>query len=339
MVVDLRSDTITKPTQEMLDAMVSAPLGDDVLGDDPTVHALEKLAAEKMGKEAAVFVPSGTMANQISIRSWTEPGDAILIEQDAHALYYESGAPGVISGVITWTLPSRHGAMDPNQIEERITKGSLHTPATRLLCIENTHNRAGGTVIPMDMMQEYQKICKTHQLKLHLDGARIFNAAVYLGIEAKEIAQYADSVSFCLSKGLSCPVGSLVTGPKEFIQKARQHRKRLGGVMRQAGLLAAAGIYALNNLVERLAEDHRRARAFAEFASQFPSLCVDLDTVQTNIVRMNTHADSVALQHKLESHGIRCFSTGNHQLRFVFHREITDEGLLKAKEIMAKVFG
>lgn len=339
MIVDLRSDTVTRPPREMLDAMLAAELGDDVLGDDPTVHRLEAMAAERMGKEAAVYVPSGTMANQIAVQVWTQPGDAILVEQEAHVLFYESGGPGVHSGVVTFTLPSDNGVMDPAVVESRITKATEHTPGTTLLCVENTHNRAGGTVVPLDFMRAYRQIADKHGLRVHLDGARIFNAAVALGVEAKQIAAFADTVSFCLSKGLSCPVGSLVCGPADQMEYAHRLRKRMGGAMRQAGLLAACGIYALENLVERLADDHRRAREFAEHVNGLDALCVDLDTVQTNIVRVRTDSPAADWQRRLEEKGVRCFATGPSSLRFVFHREVNDEQTAFAKQVLSDIAG
>ncbi|MCW5945997.1 MAG: aminotransferase class I/II-fold pyridoxal phosphate-dependent enzyme [Fimbriimonadales bacterium] len=330
MIVDLRSDTVTRPTQEMYEAMVSAPLGDDVLGDEPTVAELETLAAETLGKEAAVFVPSGTMGNQIAVLSWTRPGDAILIEQDAHILFYESGGPGAHAGVVTWTLPSDNGAMDPNHIEDRITSPSMHTPATKLLCLENTHNRCGGTIIPQEKMRAYREIADRRGVNIHLDGARIFNAAVAQGIAAKEIAQYADSVNFCLSKGLSCPVGSVLTGPADFIQRARQHRKRMGGSMRQAGVLAACGVYALRNLVERLADDHARAKRFANELSELPGVHIDMATVQTNMVMVHTEKAASDWAERLYDDNVWCFAVAPNRLRCVFHREIDDAKLEQA---------
>lgn len=339
MIVDLRSDTVTKPPREMLEAMLAAELGDDVLGDDPTVERLEAMAAARTGKEAAVFVPSGTMANQIAVQVWTKPGDAILVEQDAHVLFYESGGPGVHSGVVTFTLPSNHGIVDPAVVESRITKQTEHTPGTTLLCVENTHNRAGGTVVPIEFMRSYRDIADRHGLRIHLDGARIFNAAIALGVEAKQIAAFADSVSFCLSKGLSCPVGSLICGPADKIEQAHRLRKRMGGAMRQAGLLAACGIYALEHLVERLADDHRRAREFAQHVNELNGLCVDLDKVQTNIVRVRTDSPATDWQQRLEEKGVRCFATGPNSLRFVFHREVDDEQTEYAKQTIARLAG
>jgi len=337
MHVDLRSDTVTKPTPEMYKAMAEAELGDDVLGDDPTVKALENLAAEKLGKEASVFVPSGTMGNQIGIRSWVKPGDAILVEAEAHIVYNESGGPGAISGVVTWTIPGNRGIMEPDEIRSRITVESIHTPGTKLLCLENTHNRAGGAVIPLELMRTYRSIADEHGLKIHLDGARIFNAAISLGVEASEIAQYADSVMFCLSKGLSCPIGSMLVGTKEYIETARIHRKRMGGGMRQAGILAACGIYALNHLVERLAEDHRRAKEFAKSLSGLPGISVAPEEVQTNIVMIKTNSPAQEWQMKLWEKGVWCLPSGKNRLRCVFHRNVDDHALHYAIEAFQKI--
>lgn len=323
MEVDLRSDTVTTPTEEMLKAMISAPLGDDVLGDEPTVMHLEEIAAQRMGKQAAMFTPSGTMANQIGIKTWVQPGDAIIVEQDAHVMFYESGGPGVHAQVVTWTLPSVKGVMNEDDIRERITAGSIHTPATKLLCLENTHNRAGGAVIPMEKMRTYKKIAEEHGLKVHLDGARIFNAAIALGVQAKEIAEQADSVSFCLSKGLSCPVGSLLCGPSDFITAARQHRKRMGGSMRQAGVLAACGIVALQTMVDRLVEDHANAKAAAQALAELPGISVNPDDVVTNIVLVRTEEPAAEWQARLAEKKVRCFAVAPHRMRLVFHREVS----------------
>jgi threonine aldolase len=327
MLVDLRSDTVTKPTPEMYEAMARAPLGDDVLGDDPTVKELEELSASIMGKESALFVPSGTMGNQIALRTWVKPGEAILVEQNAHIVLNESGGPGVHSQCLTWTLPSTDGVMNPQEVALRITAGSIHTPRTSLLCLENTHNRAGGTVIPMKTLGALEQVAREHGLNIHLDGARIFNAAHALKTSAQEIARHADSVMFCLSKGLSCPVGSMLTGPKDFIEEARVHRKRMGGGMRQAGILAACGIVALKTLTERLIEDHQRARRFAETLHEMPGLHVPLHTVQTNIVMVDTDLPAVSWQQRLGEQNVLCLPVSSHRLRFVFHREITDDHL------------
>jgi threonine aldolase len=327
--VDLRSDTVTRPTPEMYEAILKAPLGDDVLGDEPTVAELERLACEKMGMEAAVFVPSGTMGNQIAVPSYCQPGDAAIFEEDAHMLYYESGGPAALGGVLTWTLRSKLGVMDPDDIERHIIKRSIHSPGVTLICVENTHNRAGGTIVPQEMMAAYRQIADKHGIALHLDGARIFNAAAGLGIPAKEIARYADSVSFCLSKGLSSPVGSVLCGTTDFIERARQWRKRMGGAMRQAGILAACGIVSLTKMVDRLADDHRRARTMASALSELPGLRVDWDRVQTNMALVYVD-DGASWMADLKDAGILCSLPAPTRIRLVFHADIGDEKLGRA---------
>jgi threonine aldolase len=364
--VDLRSDTVTRPTAAMYEAIMKAALGDDVLGDEPTVAELERLACERTGKEAAVFVPSGTMSNQIAVPSWTERGDAVLFEEEAHMLYYECGGPAVHGQVVTWTLPSKLGVMAPDDVERHITKRSLHTPGVRLICLENTHNRAGGTIVPLDAMKAYREIANRHGIPIHLDGARLFNAAVAISEERKakgerrsdsgpktlnpqaltldhpsasfglrpcevsrEICSQVDSVSICLSKGLSSPVGSVLCGPTEFIGKARQWRKRLGGGMRQAGILAACGIVSLTKMICRLAEDHERARKMAAALSDMPGVNVDWDRVQTNMVLANVD-DGAAWMNDLKEFGVLALPPAPDRLRLVFHADIDDDKLQKA---------
>lgn len=331
-IVDLRSDTVTRPTPEMYEAMRNAPLGDDVLGDDPTVLELERLAAEATGKEAALFVPSGTMGNQIALACHTQPGDAILIEEEAHMIYYECGAPAVLAGVVTWTLSSHHGVMDPANIEAHVLKRSLHTPGTVLLCVENTHNRGGGTVVPLATMAAYREICDRHHVGFHLDGARVFHAATALGVPVEQITRHVGSVSFCLSKGLGSPVGSVLCGTGDFIEKARQWRKRLGGGMRQAGLLAACGIVSLTKMAGRLEEDHRRARALASAIDGLPGFTIDWDTVQTNMILLNTERAAEEWIGRLEERNVWALTTGPNQLRLVLHYDIDDAKLARAIE-------
>ncbi len=328
--VDLRSDTVTRPSPEMYEAMAKARLGDDVLGDDPTVMELEVLAAKTMGKEAAMFVPSGTMGNQIALACHCDRGDAILIEEEAHIAYYEVGAPAILAGVISWTLPSDKGILDPDYMEARILKRSLHTPGTTLLCLENTHNRAGGTVIPLESHRAYREVAHRHGVKIHLDGARVFNAAAALGVPVSEIASEVDSVNFCLSKGLRAPVGSLLCGSSEMIAKAHVWRKRLGGGMRQAGLLAACGIVSLTKMVDRLADDHRRARDLAAGIAELPGLHVDWDRVQTNMVLVSTGAPAEEWVGKLQERGVLCFAVAANRIRLVLHADISDEDVAKA---------
>lgn len=336
-LVDLRSDTVTRPTPEMYEAMLQAPLGDDVLGDDPTVTELERLAAEKVGKEAALFVPSGTMGNQIAVATHTQRGEAILIEQDAHILFYEVGGPAIFSGVVSWTLNSENGVMDPAVIESRITHANLHTPGTTLLCLENTHNRAGGTIIPVGTMARYRDLATRHGLNIHLDGARVFNAAVGLGVDVREITSHVDSVNFCLSKGLRSPIGSVLCGDLEFIEMAKIWRKRLGGGMRQSGILAACGIVSLTKMIDRLADDHARARTIAEAISELPGLSVNLSTVQTNLVVVETQRLATDWVSALAKEGILCLPPGAHKLRFVFHGDIDDEQTDRAVKALQKV--
>lgn len=331
-VVDLRSDTVTRPTDEMFEAMANAPLGDDVLGDEPTVMRLEAMAAEMLGKEEALFVPSGTMGNQIAIAVHTRPGDAILLEQESHIVYYEAGAPGAISGVVCWTLPSVRGVIDPESIERSVLRRTHHNPGTRLLCLENTHNRAGGAVIPLEWMAEYRALAFHHGLKVHLDGARIFNAAVALECDVMEIAAHVDSVMFCLSKGLRSPVGSVLCGSASFIDEARYWRKRLGGGMRQAGLLAACGIVSLTRYVDRLSEDHRRARELAHQLRQVRGFSVDMDSVQTNMVVVACDAPARDVQARLKEQKVWALPVSEHALRLVLHADIDDARVDRAVE-------
>lgn len=309
----------------MYAAMASAPLGDDVLGDEPTVARLEQLAAEMLGKEAAVFVPSGTMGNQIAIAAHTQPGDVMIVEEEAHVLYYEVGAPAVLNGVMTRTVRSNLGIMDPADLERAVMKRSLHTPGTAVIAIENTHNRAGGTIVPLEAMAAYREIADRHEVPIHLDGARVFNASVALGRDIKDVVRHCDSVSFCLSKGLASPVGSVLVGPSAFIDKARIWRKRLGGGMRQAGVLAACGIVSLTKMVDRLADDHARAKRFAAALDGVPGLQVDHATVQTNMVLVNTEQPAQVLLDRLAAMGVWALPPAEHRIRCVFHNDVDDE--------------
>lgn len=336
-LVDLRSDTVTRPTPAMVEAMANAPLGDDVLGDDPTVEELEALASEMTGKAAAVYMPSGTMCNQVAIAAHTERGDAILAEEEAHILYYESGGPGVIAQVVTWTLPSKLGAMDPDDVERRIVKRSIHSPGTVLLCVENTHNRAGGTIVPLDFLQAYRAIADRHGLRMHLDGARAFNAAVALGVSIQKVAEPFDSISICLSKGLGSPVGSVLCGDAALVDKARQWRKRLGGGMRQAGVLAACGLVSLRTMVDRLADDHRRARELAAAIENVPGVCIDWERVQTNMVLVYVRGSAAEWQSALRREGVLALPPGPDRLRLVLHADIDDGMVAKAAEAFARV--
>ncbi len=325
--VDLRSDTVTRPTPAMRKAMAEAEVGDDVLGDDPTIQRLEETAANRMGKEAALFVPSGTMGNTIAIKVHTQPGDEILLDWDAHSLRYEVAGPAVVAGVLTRQFRSRRGVPDPAEIEAAISSPNLHAPGTTLLVLENTHNRAGGAIIPLAIHRELYALAQRRGLKVHLDGARIFNAAVASGVPASEYAAQADSVSFCLSKGLGCPVGSLLCGTREFVERARRMRKMLGGGMRQAGVLAACGLVALEQMVDRLAEDHRNARRLAEGMAGLRGIDVDPAAVQTNMVYFGTERPAEEVVAALGRERVRCLSTGPRQIRLVTHHDVDAEDI------------
>ncbi|MGI6642500.1 MAG: low-specificity L-threonine aldolase [Bacillota bacterium] len=327
-IIDFRSDTVTKPTPEMRRAMYEAPVGDDVYGDDPTVNRLEALGAEIMGKEAAVFVPSGTMGNQVALMAWTQRGDEIILEEQAHIFMYEVGGPAVLSSVMTKTIRGFRGAMDPADVKDAIRGKNIHFPKTTLICLENTHNRSGGCVIPLSNMRDIYELAREASVRVHLDGARVFNAALALGVEARELAKYADSVQFCLSKGLCAPVGSLVAGSKEFVDRARGYRKMLGGGMRQAGILAAAGIVALEKMVDRLAEDHANARMIGEALAQVPGLHIDLETVQTNMVAVGTRdlgMDAATFSGLLRQKGVWANASLPYVLRIVTHHDVSRE--------------
>ncbi len=327
MRVDLRSDTVTKPTPEMRRAMAEAEVGDDVFGEDPTVNRLQEMSAEMLGHEAGLFVPSGTMANEIAIKVWTKPGDAILIDAESHILHYELAGPAVLSGVLMEPYPIERGQIDPAEIERRIRLADDHTPGTTLLCLENTHNRCGGTILQAEPFRALCALAHRHGLSVHLDGARLFNAAVALGVSPQVWTRHVDSAFFALSKGLCCPVGSVLVGSKEFIREAHRVRKLFGGGMRQVGVLAAAGIVALQTMVDRLAEDHRRARRLAEAIAELPGFEVDLERVQTNIIYVRTARPAREIEAQLTAQGVLTIALDPHRLRLVTHHDVNDEGI------------
>jgi len=281
--LDFRSDTVTLPTPEMRDAAANAPLGDDVMREDPTVNELERLAAEMLGKEAGLFVTSGTQGNASSVLAHTRRGDEIILEARSHIYMNEVGGLAVIGGLMPRTIPGELGWLRPEDIEAALRPPNIHYPGTTLLCVENTHNAAGGIALTPEQMKADWEVAKRHDMAVHIDGARIFNAAVALGVDVKELAKYGDSLQFCLSKGLSAPVGSVVVGSEEFIERARKYRKMFGGGMRQAGIIAAPGIVALTEMVDRLAEDHENARLLAEGLRQLGGIKI-LNLVMTNLV-------------------------------------------------------
>jgi threonine aldolase len=337
MRVDLRSDTVTQPTPEMRRAMAEAEVGDDVFGEDPTVNRLQEMAAEMLGKEAALFLPSGTMANEVAIKVWTRPGDAILLDAECHILHHELGGPAVLSGVQAEPVPVHRGLMPREEVQRRLRPASGHTPGTTLLCLENTHNRCGGVVVPVEHIQALAALAHEHGAKVHLDGARLFNAAIAAGVPAARFAEPVDSVMFSLSKGLCCPVGSLLVGPQDFIAEARRVRKLFGGGMRQVGILAAAGLIALDTMIPRLEEDHRRARRLAEALAELPGLRVDLETVQTNLVYVETEREAPRLVEELAAEGVLALALDAHRLRLVTHHDVNDEGLEHAIRVFQRV--
>jgi threonine aldolase len=328
--VDLRADTVTRPSAQMRRAMAEAELGDDVLGDDPTVQRLQRVAAERMGTEAALFVPSGTMSNSIAIRVHTRPGDEILLDWDAHSMRYEVGAPAVLSGVVTRTFRSDLGVPDVDQIADEMHPASLHAPGTSLLVLENTHNVAGGTVVPLEVHRDLYRLARERGVRVHIDGARIFNAATAAGVPASQFAACADSITFCLSKGLGCPVGSVLCGTRDFIGQALRVRKQLGGGMRQSGLLAACGLVALDTMIERLAEDHVNASRLALGISSLPGIIVDMRSVQTNMVYALTRVPAAELAARLAEARVLCLALAPHRVRLVTHVDVDADDIDRA---------
>ena len=337
MPIDLRSDTITQPTPAMREAMARAEVGDDVFGDDPTVARLEARTAEILGKEAALFTPSGTMANQLALRAHTEPGDEILVDANAHIYYYESGAPAALAGVMCRCLPGVRGVFTAADVEAVLRPADQHFAPTKLVCLENTHNRGGGSVWPMERIREIAGVSRARGLRLHLDGARLWNASVATGIPERDYAAPFDSVSVCFSKGLGAPVGSALCGTREFIHRARRFRKMYGGGMRQAGILAAGALHALEHHRARLAEDHANARALAEGLSRLPCLELDPASVETNIVLMRVRKlPAATLVGALDQAGVRVLTTGPDTVRAVTNLMVSSEDISVALEIFKR---
>lgn len=337
MRVDLRSDTVTLPTPEMRRAMAQAELGDDVYGEDPTVNRLQERVADLLGHEAALFTPSGTMANEIAIKVWTQPCDAVLVDSESHILHYELAGPAVISGVQMDTYPITDGIFTVESLESRIRIADDHTPGTRLVCIENTHNRCGGTILPLEPMPLLRALTDRYQIPLHLDGARLFNAAVALGVSPQAWTRYVDSAMVAFSKGLCCPVGSVLVGSRAFIREAHRVRKLLGGGMRQVGVLAAACLVALDTMIDRLAEDHARAQRLAEAIAEMPGFSVNLQTVQTNMVYVHTVRPAVEVERALAAQGVLCIALDPQRLRLVTHKDIDDQAVDYAIAAFARV--
>lgn len=340
--VDLRSDTVTRPTPEMREAMAKAEVGDDVYGDDPSVNRLQEMAAEMMGKQAALFVPSGTMGNLAGILAHCQRGDEVILGKKNHTFLFEAGGISVLGGVHSCQLDNQpDGSLLLSDIEAAIRPDDPHDPITRLVCLENTHNRCGGTVQTPEYTRQVVEFAHARGLKVHLDGARLFNAAAALDVSAKKLAGPVDSVTFCLSKGLCAPVGSVLCGDEEFIKRANRMRKMLGGGMRQAGVLAAAGIVALEKMTKRLGEDHARARHLAEGLSENRNIILDDGTPATNMVFFNlaprVEMSALEIEDKLKAKGIRVSASGERRFRLVTHYWIDDAAVDKTVAVFADV--
>lgn len=322
----------------MRKAMASAEVGDDVFGEDPTVNRLQEKVAGMLGKEAAIYVASGVMSNQLALKTHTVSGDEVIVEKDSHIFNYETGAPALLSGVQLNPVPGVRGLMTAADVESAIRPEVYYMMPTRLVCVENTHNRGGGSLYPMKLIEEIRDVAVRHGLKYHLDGARLWNASVATGIKVSEYAKHFDSVSVCLSKGLGAPVGSVLTGTKEYIAKARRFRKIFGGGMRQAGILAAAGLYALENNIQRLAEDHEKAKTFARILSDSSMYELNVDHVETNIVifgiKHHMSLDKFIAEAKAKGVLISAGSAG--RLRAVTHLDVSMDSVRKAAEILAR---
>ncbi|SEP93449.1 L-threonine aldolase [Virgibacillus subterraneus] len=326
-MIDLRSDTVTKPTPEMRQAAFDAVVGDDVYQEDPTIIELEELSAQMLGKEAAMFVPSGTQGNQIAVLTHCQPGEEIILEADSHIFIYEGASISALAGVQPRTIYGKNGAMSPGEVQEAVRGDDIHLPETGLICLENTHNRAGGAVVSLDNMRAIFEMAQEKSIPVHLDGARLFNAAVATGIDVKEFAAYTDTVQFCLSKGLGAPVGSIIAGSSSFIKKARKWRKRLGGGLRQAGIIAAPGLVALRTMVDRLTEDHENAQLLADGLKEVSGLIIE-NNVDTNIVLVNTEDAELRAEQfldMLKESGILAVPFGPYTVRFVTHFDVSKE--------------
>lgn len=337
--IDLRSDTVTKPTSGMIAAMASAEVGDDVYREDPTVNRLEERVASMLGKEAALFVPSGSMSNQLAIKSHTQPGDELICEEFCHIYNWEAGSPAILSGVTSRTVRAEFGIIELEQLQDKVRPINDHMVRTRLVCLENTHNRGGGRIFPLDKVQTISRWARSQGLIMHLDGARLWNAIVATGVPAIEWGKHFDSISVCFSKGLGAPIGSALAGPSEFITRARRFRKVFGGAMRQAGVIAAAAIYALDHHIERLSEDHQNAQVIAQAISDVPGLRLDPPDVHTNLIwfevepELGSAKDVVA---KLKSRGILVGNGDGRVLRCCTHLDVSAADAERAAEIIRK---
>ena len=332
-VYDFRSDTVTKPTQRMRQAMAEAQVGDDVYGEDPTINRLESRAAELLGKEAALFVSSGTMGNLLAVLASCERGDEVIMGRQGHTFLHEAGGVSVLGGVSMHTIPNQpDGSLALEDLQGALRNPlDFHEPVSRMVILENTQNACGGMALSPEYCDQVGEFAREHSLYLHIDGARIFNAAVALGVPAAELARSANSITFCLSKGLCCPVGSVLCGSRSMVDKARRLRKMLGGGMRQAGILAAAGLVAFDEMIERLAEDHRRARLLAEGLKAVPGLRIDKGTPYTNMVYLalepEIRQDAEEIVSLLANRGVLIGDTGKRSFRLVTHHDVDDDAL------------
>ena len=339
--IDLRSDTVTKPTPAMREAMAQAEVGDDVYGEDPTVNRLEAMAAEMLGKEAAVFVPSGVMGNQLALRLHTRPGDEVIVDSTSHLIRYEGGSASSLSGVQLVCVPGNRGRLSPESVEAAIRPKGLHNPPTTLVCLEQTHNVGGGSIYSLEVIHQIAEVARTHGLSLHLDGARLFNAVISTGVAAADYARPFDTVSFCLSKGLGAPVGSMVVSDAARVQTLRRLRKVFGGGMRQVGILAAAGVYALEHHIARLADDHVNAHYLATLLEDIPGVVVDVKAVETNMVMFQVPHSSKTTDTLLadcREAGVLLNAMGDRAFRVVTHLDVNHEDMVAAGRIFRQVF-
>jgi threonine aldolase len=340
-IIDLRSDTVTRPTPGMRAAMAEAPVGDDVFGDDPTVNKLEERVADLLGKEAALYVPSGTMSNQIAVNVHCQPGDELLCDLNCHIYNYEAGGPAILSGVTCRTLDGDYGILDLSDLEDKIRNpDDPHLVKTRMVALENTHNRGGGRIYPIEKIEAISQWARQHRLIMHLDGARLWNAIVATGVSAREWGQYFDTVSVCFSKGLGAPVGSALAGSKAVIAKARRTRKLFGGGMRQAGIIAAGCLYALDHHIERLADDHRNAQILAQAVADTPGLHLEPPEVDTNLiwVRIDPEAGTAKeITARLKQQGVLIHAAGLQKIRACTHLDVSKAQAERAAEILRNV--
>lgn len=338
--LDFRSDTVTLPTDKMFEKMVQAKLGDDVYGDDITTNELEALAADLLGKEAGLFVPTGTMGNLLAVMTHTTPGQEVILEESSHIYLYEVAGIARVANVQAKPIKGIEGVMNPLDIKNAIRKENIHFPETGLICLENTHNMAGGMAIPLINMEEIYNLAKENNIPVHLDGARIFNAANYLNVEVKEIAQYVDSVMFCFSKGLGAPIGSMLVSTKDFINRARKFRKMLGGGMRQVGVIAAAASIALEEMTTRLEEDYQNAKLLAEKLNDIPNILVDVNKVHSNMINVdfsNTIFTTAQLIQLFQNKGLLANPRNDDVIRFVTHKDVSRQDVLDAVDIIKEI--